>query len=184
MKSNQWASVARPRVPATERRFERHRWPGRLYFKRLVVVEGLTAAGSVDIDLLAAAGATWSDIHYATSKLAPEVARAADVFISAGHGDWYAARYTRFIPMPRSEREMWSCLFKGRPGRVTESTEFDLVRARLHAVHLEDDGLDERYELSWPGKRDAHFAALTPIRGAQFEAMHESAYAPPEKVAS
>jgi adenine-specific DNA-methyltransferase len=57
-------------------------------------------------------------------------------------------------------------------GNLTRAVDFDLLRQEL-SEHIVE-GPQERYQLDWPGKREALFAANAPIRMTMRPARAES----------
>lgn len=158
-------SILRPRKPARAAALVDDYFPATMFFKRGITSNDFTPAVMVDIDLLAASGATWADIAYVGIR-AHEMGlmQAAKIYIDAGHGGWFAIRYTRFVRLPARESVKWQALYVGRPAReISDPANFVELRRRLVLADLERDTLPERYGMSWPGQREAHLEALTPI---------------------
>lgn len=157
--------VARPRKPASTKVLVGDHFPAALFYKRRVQSNEFTPATMECLGLLAASGATWADIaHVGVRAFDTGLAEAAALYVDAGHGNWYAARYTRFVRLPSLDRAKWQALYIDRPSRcVDDPADFDELRHRLVIADLERDELSETYGLTWKGKRDALLEALTPI---------------------
>ena len=151
------------RAPKDSDYTELGRWPGGLYYKRPGAY--LTPASSHALTVLASCGATWDDVQFVADRAYDsDLAAAAELYIAKGHGDRYALRYTRYVPVQKDLAAEFQDLFCWRANYAHEPSSFNELRRR-EADRYITGGVQE-YRLSWPGQHRAILESLTPNGGA------------------